>query len=191
MRTLIAVGGCLLLGLGCQGTRTPCDQSDAGCLPIVGTYYAIMNPIPACPSWEQNIPPSSVMQITAAGSQLSVALWPNTSTTHTLVGTLYSDGTIYVGENVQNVTIGLPYATLSGRFQGEGDGGVAAPPFYFAGQLVLQGTSGGPTTGGQAAGGAGGGCQTSVQFTAQQQASILVDLDGGSPTATDGGADAG
>ncbi len=179
----------LALGLGCQSSRLPCAQSDGGCLPVTGSYYVVFDPAIQCYQWEQQIPSSSVMQATLSGSNLTLSLWPNTASTHSLTGTLYDDGTIFVTESQLNVTIGLPYATVSGRFQGQGDGGANTPPFYLTGQLVLQGGAG-EQAGTPPPGGAVNSCATAVSVSAQQQTSQVIDLDGGA-LPTDGGIDAG
>lgn len=193
-----------ILFLSVCGKETPCSGSS--CLPVSGSYLVTFTQPIECGLWEPaiNITPSSVMTFTGSGSQLQLTLWPVSDNPHELKGTLNADGTVLLQETPQGELLGIPYGIITGTFQSTG-GQPGQPPFYFEGNLTLEGasptsaTSGGATTAGgppsnSTAGSAGNGCAATVGLNAEEETSTAI-LDGGPGDAgsspTDAGADAG
>ncbi len=167
----------LLPFAGC-GSPTPCSGDT--CLQIAGTYLVVLAEQVNCTIWAKNVPPSSVMVITQNGSSISAQLWPNTDDPHIFTGTLYTNNSMNVGESQQNQLLGIPYGTITGTFSSTST--VAGqPPYYFSGQIFLQGGGSQATS----SGGTQGGGPPSTGCSAMNAP------EHGGPASTAGGTDAG
>ncbi|MHB8418301.1 MAG: hypothetical protein ACYDCL_09505 [Myxococcales bacterium] len=179
----------LALAACSQGAQQPC--SDGGCLAVAGSYTFRLGEQANCAVWEKSVPPASLMQVTQGSdpSQLTLTLWPVTDDPHTLAGTLFSDGTINVTENQNSTLLGIPFAYITGSFTSNAGVGGGAP-FYFGGQIFLEGGSQSQTAGQAGGPGQSGGlgCTGGTTFTAEEN-TAGAGTDGGTPV-PDGG-DAG
>lgn len=177
--------GALALGLllsGACGKSTPCGLDGGTCLSIAGDYVFVLGEAVNCPMWESHVPPSSVLTISQDGSAISATLWPDTVDPHLFTGTLYSDNSMSISESTQDEVLGIPYGTITGNFTTSGP--VAGqPPFYFSGELYLQGgaaptttttPTGAPTTAPTTL-----ACAGSTRLTAEEQGADFVIPDGG------------
>jgi hypothetical protein len=183
----LLVCGCLVVGAllaagGCNGNTTPCSGTSGNnaCPPVDGTYTAKYTPQVACQLWVAHPLPTSPLTIVNNNGSVTVTLSPSlTEPSHTLTGTLTTDGTIIVTEPNTSSVLGIPFGRLTGAFTGINSSGQS--PFIFNGNLKLTPTAAG--------GSDAGACNDSVTIEATENATAAVP-DAGSVT-PDAGVDGG